>query len=73
MSGLPPLLIQVAEREILLDMGRRIAANAKDAGVDVTLEVEPGMFHAWPLFAGGIPEAAETIARAASFIRERIA
>ncbi len=60
------MLIQVGAAEILCDMGRRLAANAKDAGVDVTLEVEPHMFHAWPLFAGALPEADEAIAREAS-------
>jgi acetyl esterase/lipase len=71
LSGLPPLLIQVGECEILCDMGRRLAAAAKDAGVDVTLEVEPHMFHAWPLFAGALPEADEAIARIASFVTAR--
>jgi acetyl esterase/lipase len=72
LSGLPPLLIQVGEAEILCDMGQRLAAAAKDAGVDVTLEVEPHMFHAWPLFAGALPEADEAIARTASFVSARL-
>jgi acetyl esterase/lipase len=72
LSGLPPLLIQVGEAEILCDQGRRLAGAAKDAGVDVTLEVEPHMFHAWPLFAGALPEATEALARAAAFVRARI-
>jgi acetyl esterase/lipase len=71
LCGLPPLLIQVGENEILLDMGRRIAAQAKDSGVDVTLEVEPGMFHAWHLFTV-LPEAQQSIARIASFFRDRV-
>jgi acetyl esterase/lipase len=71
LSGLPPLLIQVGECEILCDMGRRLAGAAKDAGVDVTLEVEQHMFHAWPLFAGALPEADEAIARVASFVQTR--
>lgn len=71
LSGLPPLLIQAGECEILSDQDRRLAALAKDAGVDVMLEVEPGMFHAWPLFAGMLPEADEAIARIASFVRAK--
>jgi acetyl esterase/lipase len=65
------MLIQVGGSEILLDTSRRLAARAKDCGVDVTLEIEPGLFHAWHLFAGGIPEADETIARVGNFFRER--
>lgn len=71
LSGLPPLLIQVGECEILCDQGRRLAAAAKDAGTDVTLEVEPHMFHAWSLFAGALPEADEAISRIAAFVRTR--
>ena len=71
LAGLPPLLIQIGEAEILCAMGRRLAAAAKDAGVDVTLEIEPHMFHAWTLFAGALPEADEAIARIASFVLAR--
>ncbi len=72
LEGLPPLLIQVGEHEILFDQAQRLAASAKDAGVDVTLDVEPGMFHEPAVFAGGFPEAAEAVARVASFVRERL-
>jgi epsilon-lactone hydrolase len=71
LTGLPPLLIQVGGKEILCGMGERMAARAKDAGVDVTLDVEPDMFHAWPLFAGALPESDEAIARIASFMKSR--
>ena len=71
LAGLPPLLVQTGEREILLDQDRRLAAQAKDCGVDVTLEVEPGMFHAWPLFPI-LPEAQASIARIASFVRDKL-
>jgi epsilon-lactone hydrolase len=70
LEGLPPLYIQVGEREILLDQARRLAASAKDAGVDVTLDVEPGMFHEAAVFCGAFPEATEAVARVASFVRE---
>lgn len=72
LSGLPPLLIQVGGREILCDQGRRLASRAKDAGVDVTLDLDPEMFHAWPLFAGALPEADEAVARIASFVRANL-
>jgi acetyl esterase/lipase len=71
LSGLPPLHFEIGEHEILCGQGTRMASRAKDAGVDVTLEVEPGMFHAWPLFAGALPEADEAIARIAAFVNAR--
>ncbi len=51
LSGLPPLLIQVGENEVLLDDSTRLAERAEAAGVDVTLEVWPEMIHVWHFFA----------------------
>ena len=39
LRGLPPLLVQVGTAEVLLDDSVRFADRAKEAGVDVTLEV----------------------------------
>jgi len=72
LSGLPPMLIQAGEAEILADTARRLAARAKDGGVDVTLEMEPGMFHAWHLFCGMLPEGDEALARVGKFLRDRL-
>ena len=44
-NGLPPLLIQVGEYEIIRDDSVRVAEKARAAGVDVELEIWPGMFH----------------------------
>ena len=49
LQGLPPLLVQVGTAEVLLDDSLRLADRAKEAGVDVTLEVWGG--HA-PRLAG---------------------
>jgi epsilon-lactone hydrolase len=71
LTGLPPMLIQAGENEILLSQGRQLAAQAKDCGVDVTLEVEPGMFHAWHLFTA-IPESLASLTRVANFLRDHL-
>lgn len=52
----PPLLIQVGSDEILLDDASTLADKAKTDGVDVTLKIWEGMFHAWPALGGMIPE-----------------
>ena len=70
MKGLPPLLIQVGDLETLLDDATRTAANAKAAGVDVTLEVWPEMVHVWHLFAPMVPEGRAAIARIGQFIAQ---
>jgi acetyl esterase/lipase len=50
LRGLPPLLIQVGSAETLLDDAVRLAGRAGAADVRVTLQVWPGMIHAWHLF-----------------------
>jgi acetyl esterase/lipase len=58
---------------MLLDDSRRVAARAKEAGVDVTLEIWDGMFHVWPFFAAILPEGQKAIDRMGQYIRERFA
>jgi len=70
--GLPPLLVQVGEREILLSDGTRVAQEAREAGVDVTLEVWDGMPHVWHHFLE-FPEAREAIDRMGAFLRSHLA
>jgi acetyl esterase/lipase len=72
LTGLPPLLIQVGENEILLDDATRIATRAREAGVDVTIEVWPGMVHVWHLFAPILDEGQEAINGIAEFVQGRI-
>jgi monoterpene epsilon-lactone hydrolase len=69
LSGLPPILMQVGDAELLLDDSVRFAEKAKKAGVKVTLEVWPEMFHVWQLFGPTFPEAQQAIDRIGEFIR----
>lgn len=68
--GIPPLLIQVGTREILLDDSTRVAAKAKTAGVDVTLEPWDGLIHVWQLFGPNVPESVQAVARIGEFVRK---
>jgi acetyl esterase/lipase len=72
-AGLPPLLIQVGDAEILLDDSTRFAARVREAAGDVTLEVWPEMPHVWHTFAGLLPEADQAIAGIGSWLQEHIA
>jgi len=47
LAGLPPMIIQVGTAEALLDDSRRLAANARAAGVEVTYDEYPEMIHLW--------------------------
>ncbi|HEU4328239.1 MAG TPA: alpha/beta hydrolase [Roseiflexaceae bacterium] len=73
LRGLPPLLIQSADHEVLLSDGVRLAERARRAGVDATLEVWDELWHVWHAWADELPEAREAIARAGAFLRARLA
>jgi acetyl esterase/lipase len=47
LAGLPPILIQVGTREILLSDSIRLARRARVADVNVTLDIWDGMWHVW--------------------------
>jgi acetyl esterase/lipase len=73
LTGLPPLLFQVSDSEVLLDDSRRVVDNAKRAGVDVTLRIWHGLPHVWQYFARILPEGKRALDEAAMFIRARLA
>jgi acetyl esterase/lipase len=66
--GLPSLLIQVGEAEILLDDSMRVAERAKQAGVQVDLEVWDEMVHVWHVFAKLLPEGQQAIEKMGSYV-----
>lgn len=72
-SGLPPMLIQVGDAEVLLSDATRYAERAKAAGVDVTLEVWDEMIHVFQIFAPMLPEGQQAIDKIGAFIKERVA
>jgi acetyl esterase/lipase len=71
-SGMPPLLIQVGDAEVLLDDAVRVADRAKADGVDVTLEVWDEMPHVFQAFIGLLPEADQAVARIGEWVRAQI-
>ena len=71
LQGLPPLLIQVGEDEILLNDSLRFADKAKAAGVDVSLQRYPGLWHVFQAHAGMLKVADFALAEVVSFLRAR--
>lgn len=69
-TGLPPLLIQVGDAEVLLDDSTRIEKKMQAAGVDVTVEVWDDMIHVWHLFAPMLDQGQEAIDRLGAFVRQ---
>lgn len=68
-TDLPPLLIQAGEHEIIRDDSVSAAARAKRAGLEVTLEIWPGMFHVFASHEPLLPEAEQAIDHMAAFMQ----
>jgi monoterpene epsilon-lactone hydrolase len=66
-SGLPPLLIQAGGAEILLSDALALAEKARLAGVETTLQVYPGMPHAFQV-ADFLPETRAAVESIAEFV-----
>lgn len=66
-KGLPPILIQTGEHEMLRDDSLRVAKKARTDGVPVTLEIWPGMVHVFQIRK--LPESREAIRRIGDFLK----
>ena len=71
-TGIPPLLIQVGEHEVIRDDSVSTAAKAQAAGCRVTLEVWPGMFHVFQSHEPLLPEGRQAIEHIAAFMRSYV-
>jgi acetyl esterase/lipase len=69
--GIPPLLIQVGDQEMLRDDSIRVAKKAASDGIPVKLEVWPGMVHVFQI--RNLPESREAIEHIADFIKSQSA
>jgi epsilon-lactone hydrolase len=72
LTGLGPLYVQAGGDEGLADDARMLDEHARKAGVDVRLEVFPGMLHTFQMAAGRAPEADDAIGRLADWVRPRL-
>ncbi len=70
-TGLPPLLVQSGEAEILRDQIADMVRRARDAGVDVQHDVWPDMVHVFQAFAVVSPAGRRAISDAAAWVKAR--
>jgi acetyl esterase/lipase len=68
--GLPPILIQTGEHEMLRDDSIRVAKKARSDGTPVTLEIWPGMVHVFQI--RGLPESREAVRRIGDFVKSKV-
>ena len=67
LKGLPPLLIQVGSSELILDDSVRLAEKAKEAGVEVELDIWEDMIHVFQAFADWAQEGKDAIKKVGEF------
>ena len=70
LEGLPSMLIQVGDHELLLSDSTRLADLASAAGIQVEIEIAKGLWHVYPLFGGFLPEGKKSLKTAADFINK---
>jgi len=70
LTGLPPMLVQAATVDPLLDEARELTDHAQDCGVDARFELFPVDTHDFHIFWSFLPEAAQALQQAGRFARE---
>lgn len=70
LSGLPPTLVQVGSKEILLDDSKRFKDLAHAAGSPVSLNIYPGMWHVFQLFSQWSAPAKQSLEEIAGFVAQ---
>lgn len=70
LTGLPPILVQVGSKEILLDDAQRFKERAEQANVEVDFKIYTGMWHNFQMFSAWFDEAQQAIADLAEFAHQ---
>jgi acetyl esterase/lipase len=69
LRGLPPMLIQVGDQEVLRSDSTRLAQHATECGVDCKLEIYAGRWHVFQLQSFYLSSAKQALHRLADFAR----
>lgn len=73
LAGLPPILVQVGDDEVLLDDAVRFVDRALAAGANARLDVWEGMVHGFQGSVGLLNASAQALQQIGSFLSERFA
>jgi acetyl esterase/lipase len=72
LKGLPPIYIQVGGDELLLDDSTVMAERAKQAGVEIRVDIFPGMQHTFQMAVGRAPESTDAVERYVAWVKPRL-
>lgn len=70
-AALPPMLLQVGERETVVSDSEEFAGKAVAAGAKAELQIWPGMIHVFQQFPDMLPEARDALAEGGRFLAAR--
>lgn len=70
LSGLPPTLVQVGSKEILLDDAKRFREQAESADVKVEYKLYTGMWHNFQMFYPWFDESKQALSDLAAFAHQ---
>ncbi len=68
LRGLPPMLIQVGDHELILSDSTRLA---EQVGVQVQLEIWPEMWHVWQAWAASLPEGQAALEQIGTYLHKQ--
>jgi acetyl esterase/lipase len=69
LGGLPPMLIHAAADELMADEARVLADRAASSGVETTLRIYDGVWHAFHGAGMEIPESRQAIDEIGTYLR----
>jgi len=72
LAALPPLLLQVGDRETVLSDSEDFARKVRAAGGQAECQAWPGMIHVFQQFPGELPQAHEALAAGGRFLAARL-
>jgi acetyl esterase/lipase len=69
LTGLPPMLVQAATGDQVLNDAHLLIDHAREHGVDARLELYPSATHDFHIFWSFLPEAADAVHQAGAFVK----
>ncbi|KQP45636.1 alpha/beta hydrolase [Pseudorhodoferax sp. Leaf274] len=72
LRALPPLLLQVGDRETVLSDTERFAQRVNAAGGQATAQVWPGMVHVFQQFLHALPQARDALGQGGRFLASQL-
>jgi acetyl esterase len=72
LTGLPPVLVLLAELDVLRSEGEALAAKLREAAVQVELHVVPGVLHGFLRATDAVGKSRDAVATAGAWLRRAV-